>query len=448
MISNGSAIPEILDNTIRNSYSWTDGVYVYNSSALLRQNIIENNDDGVFATSYSTVRSGYPTDSGGYFLQGRNIIRNNATGLRTGSNSTALFGVYTDETTNYGMMNQLYNNSNLNALNGSGSIIYAEGNWWGSDPPDWNKISAGVSVIPWMRHDDEYPPTGGINGSGGALAKSSSKDSWEEILTEDMSDTERNIFRNAIIAFVKGEYEISKDWYHKLLSKTNNPYVQTRALIGLYNIFRITLDDSLLNTVLTYRETTNEAGIVAGEILYSMYAAVERYDDSRRVAETLAQRYPYSGTEMHALIHLAALRGYTHDMEEVSINALSSLSRKYGTVVGKGLLNALGAVSEGSEFLAEGDDELNEEQVLFTLSSYPNPFNPATVIEFSLPGDSMVKLNVYDILGRKVTTLIDDFREAGMYRAEFNAVHLPSGMYFTRLEFGGQSLIHRMLLVK
>jgi len=84
----------------------------------------------------------------------------------------------------------------------------------------------------------------------------------------------------------------------------------------------------------------------------------------------------------------------------------------------------------------------------FTLSSYPNPFNPANVIEFSLPVDGMVNLNVYDILGRKVTTLVDDFREAGMYRVEFNAGYLPSGMYFTRLEAGGQSLIHRMLLVK
>ncbi len=91
---------------------------------------------------------------------------------------------------------------------------------------------------------------------------------------------------------------------------------------------------------------------------------------------------------------------------------------------------------------SESADELT------LLGNYPNPFNPVTVIQFSIPGDGMVKLSVYDILGRKVAVLVDEFKEAGVYSERFNAVHLPSGVYLTRLEAGGQSLVQRMLLVK
>jgi len=95
------------------------------------------------------------------------------------------------------------------------------------------------------------------------------------------------------------------------------------------------------------------------------------------------------------------------------------------------------------------DDSHSESADEFTLlGNYPNPFNPVTVIQFSIPGDGMVKLSVYDILGRKVAVLVDEFKEAGVYSERFNAVHLPSGVYLTRLEAGGQSLVQRMLLVK
>jgi len=91
---------------------------------------------------------------------------------------------------------------------------------------------------------------------------------------------------------------------------------------------------------------------------------------------------------------------------------------------------------------SESADELT------LLGNYPNPFNPVTVIEYFLPSDGIVTLSVYDILGRKVTTPVEDFREAGLHRAEFNAAHLPSGVYFTRIEYGGRSMVQRMLLVK
>ncbi len=66
--------------------------------------------------------------------------------------------------------------------------------------------------------------------------------------------------------------------------------------------------------------------------------------------------------------------------------------------------------------------------------NYPNPFNPATVIRYELPEASAVKLQVFDMLGRVVATLVNERRDAGIYEVSFNASSLSSGTYFYRLE--------------
>jgi poly(3-hydroxybutyrate) depolymerase len=77
----------------------------------------------------------------------------------------------------------------------------------------------------------------------------------------------------------------------------------------------------------------------------------------------------------------------------------------------------------------------NKEPSGYYLSqNYPNPFNPTTTIEYSIPERTIVKIIVFDILGRKISTLINEVKEAGDYRLEFNAAYLPSGVYFYRIE--------------
>ncbi len=66
--------------------------------------------------------------------------------------------------------------------------------------------------------------------------------------------------------------------------------------------------------------------------------------------------------------------------------------------------------------------------------NYPNPFNPVAVIRYELPSNAMVKLQVFDVLGRVVATVVNERKEAGIYEAMFNASSLSSGTYFYRLE--------------
>ncbi|NUQ82418.1 MAG: T9SS type A sorting domain-containing protein [Bacteroidetes bacterium] len=80
--------------------------------------------------------------------------------------------------------------------------------------------------------------------------------------------------------------------------------------------------------------------------------------------------------------------------------------------------------------------------------NYPNPFNPTTVISYQLSDNSKVKLQVYDVTGRLVTTLVDGKKDAGFHEVEFNAAGLSSGLYFYRIAAGNFSAVKTMVLVK
>ncbi|HEX2925719.1 MAG TPA: T9SS type A sorting domain-containing protein, partial [Ruminiclostridium sp.] len=82
------------------------------------------------------------------------------------------------------------------------------------------------------------------------------------------------------------------------------------------------------------------------------------------------------------------------------------------------------------------------------LQNYPNPFNPTTQISFQLPEPSNVTLRVYDMLGKEVATLIDDYKNAGAHTVRFNASNLPSGMYIYQLRAGEHTSMRKMLILK
>jgi Secretion system C-terminal sorting domain len=92
--------------------------------------------------------------------------------------------------------------------------------------------------------------------------------------------------------------------------------------------------------------------------------------------------------------------------------------------------------------------EENTNKLSFKLGNYPNPFNPTTTITYEIPKDGFVTLKVYDILGREVATLVNEFKTAGKYYVNFNAGNLASGMYFYRFKSGSYISTKKMMLLK
>jgi hypothetical protein len=84
----------------------------------------------------------------------------------------------------------------------------------------------------------------------------------------------------------------------------------------------------------------------------------------------------------------------------------------------------------------------------FTLTNYPNPFNSSTRIKFTLPGPASTKIEIFNSLGQKVSTLQDEYLLAGHHEIEFEAQNLSSGIYFCRIQAGELKDVIKMILIK
>jgi len=82
------------------------------------------------------------------------------------------------------------------------------------------------------------------------------------------------------------------------------------------------------------------------------------------------------------------------------------------------------------------------------LQNYPNPFNPITIISYSLPVSGQVSLKVFDVLGREVALLVNEQKEAGIHKIEFDAKNLTSGIYFYSIQAGNYSETRKLILQK
>jgi hypothetical protein len=80
--------------------------------------------------------------------------------------------------------------------------------------------------------------------------------------------------------------------------------------------------------------------------------------------------------------------------------------------------------------------------------NFPNPFNPSTIIKYSVPKEGHVSLTVYDITGKEITKLVDGERQAGNYEVNWSAEKMSSGIYFYRIQSGGFVQTNKMILLK
>ncbi|MFO7524444.1 MAG: T9SS type A sorting domain-containing protein [Ignavibacteriaceae bacterium] len=95
------------------------------------------------------------------------------------------------------------------------------------------------------------------------------------------------------------------------------------------------------------------------------------------------------------------------------------------------------------------DDEnyiLPDKYMLY--QSYPNPFNPSTTISWQSPVGNHQTIKVFDVLGKEIATLVDEYKPAGGYEVEFDANRLASGVYFYQLRIGDYVSVKKMILIK
>jgi len=161
------------------------------------------------------------------------------------------------------------------------------------------------------------------------------------------------------------------------------------------------------------------------------------FKDGNPILNTFNAPWSYLAAPYHAF----NLFGLTSPQGNWVLSVLNTSGQPEGRLLGWGIRinNSVTGVQPVTGVIPEK----------FSLTqNFPNPFNPVTTINFSIPAESNVKLTVYDMIGKEVITLVNEKLNAGSYNAEFNGSEFASGTYFYKLEASGFSEIKKMVLIK
>ncbi len=155
---------------------------------------------------------------------------------------------------------------------------------------------------------------------------------------------------------------------------------------------------------------------------------------------------------VNSIYNDSLIRNFADTTGQLTLSALPSF---FGTVIMKVTVADSDTATVDSMLVnvttITGIDEplanlIPKEYILY--QNYPNPFNPNTTIKYGLPKASKVKLEIYNLLGQKIVTLVDDNQIAGYYEAKFQLNHIASGIYFYRIEAEEFQKVKKMILMK
>lgn len=256
-----------------------------------------------------------------------------------------------------------------------------------------------------------------------------------------------------------GDYESAYDVYLDILADSYSDVQRRMAVKKLlrlfgkagmnYNGLRDIVSDEMPGADGYYREfldyMTGEIYIREGDY----HAAIQRFT-------TLAPNYAGSPMEVEMYARVANIYGDFLDDKAAALEyANLCMELNPGQAIVESAFESAGLEYNASEYADKYATPLPEEPIKdnqvsedIDISVNPNPFNPTTVISYTLPADANVRLSIYTITGQKIDTLVDSHQQAGNHTVTFNGRDLASGIYFYRFETQNQVKTGRLLLVK
>lgn len=390
------------------------------SSPTLLNNSFYNSNVGLDCQYFSS-----PTLAG-YYMNGNNIMTGNDVGVNSYYNSNPFLGCYT------GGYNSIYNNTTYNISATYGCSIYAERNWWGDINPDISKIYQYQSTIDYSNPLSWDPNSGRplpkTSSAGGSGAGASNSD--DDLL-------------NSLYLQMQGKYDEAIASYGKTLDKEIKSLKGSYALAKLSECYdkagKTDFIDYLIKSIRPKLSKYDDISITTLELENYWLQKQRKYEDVIKNIKKIKDDYKdRKETYKYALFN----EGYTYylflkdiDKAKESFCELKSLYPGDPLVKESKLL--LG--ENPNDFSAANfsiQDKLSCERSdqFVLLGNYPNPFNPTTFITYSIPQNQNVKLVVYDILGKQVSTLVNEYKAAGNYTVQFDGSSLPSGIYIYTIQ--------------
>ncbi len=196
------------------------------------------------------------------------------------------------------------------------------------------------------------------------------------------------------------------------------------------------------------RTTAVTWGLMRGRNLFGIYS----YSDQNLFFDSNKNTVEIIGNSANPLIVIHNLK--TTYLDSSSLKASGSFPRNSAALIG-----ATYSISNDIKYFkldnfhfstltSVKDDYKNYPVEISLLNNYPNPFNPSTNIEFRIPQNNVVSLKVYDVLGNEISTLVNEMKNPGNYKINYDASNLPSGIYFYILRVNKLSITKKMVLLK
>lgn len=134
------------------------------------------------------------------------------------------------------------------------------------------------------------------------------------------------------------------------------------------------------------------------------------------------------------------------------IPAGETITCDFAILAGDNLEDLQNNVGLASEYASSIITDIKDEETLSPdynlIQNYPNPFNPTTTISYSIMKDDFVNIQVFDMVGQKVSTLVNEYQHRGSHEIIFDASNLASGIYFYQIRSGNFSAVRKMILLK
>ena len=187
----------------------------------------------------------------------------------------------------------------------------------------------------------------------------------------------------------------------------------------------------------------------AERLMIDYYRLTNNFAEAVKTADNIIEEYQTDSNYVcNAIYAKGLILAHNLSQTEKAGECFSLILQKYpGNVLATLAENELGIL--GIEIKKDvKENSVAEDNLGFSTSSYPNPFNPTTTISYTIPKDGRVEIKVYDALGREVATLVNEVKPAGKYNVVFNAANLASGVYFYRLTVNDLAVTKKIILMK
>jgi tetratricopeptide (TPR) repeat protein len=328
-------------------------------------------------------------------------------------------------------------------------VIYAEGNYWGENNSllssrfgnllvEYEPFNLYSCPLPEL---EQYCPIIMHTADGVVL------DTLYALKTEGMMDEKSQLFSEAGKAYYTNDQSTAKEKYALII---NNYGTEKDAINAYWRFYKLQQESN--GSINSFRELINNKKALTNDsvLIWTMnnllgisLTQIEAYTEAISYYEDNIQTNPESDISLNSQLNIMTLSLLN------GISGLGKIATSYG------VSNREEYISRRKELLekkfGKSDNQITGEQIpteYALFQNYPNPFNPTTTITYQIPKEGLVTLKIYDILGKEVTTLINEEKQAGKYSIDFNASKLSSGVYLYELRSNEYRSTKKLLLMK